>query len=431
MKIQSTHNQAKAKRYIVVLPNADESTIKQAEEELSVQLVSSAELNDENRAFQIMSSDTGIFYKNLNIAVVDHVPTQRLSTSVANPNSPVLYWEEEREYRIADGFQILQELKSQALNLTNKLEQLEASLDLKDPNTNDETDDTWKNATWGLLASNLTNSKATGKGVKVCVLDTGFYASHPDFSDRVVEGKSFIAGENWDDDRNGHGTHCVGTAAGRHSDDGKRYGVAPDADIYVGKVLSNSGSGSTSGIVDAIDWALEKGCKVISMSLGAPTNVGQSPSLIFERSGERALNNGCIIVAAAGNDSGRPGFMRPVSSPANSKSIMAVAAVDSASNIASFSNAGLNNSTGGRVDICAPGVDVFSCYSKDAAGGVLYKRLNGTSMATPHVAGLAALYWEQFPNASASEIWLKLEKQAKVLNHLQSRDIGVGLAQAI
>src|SRR5690606_24594290 len=186
-----------------------------------------------------------------------------------------------------------------------------------------------------------------------------------DFVGRSIEGKSFISGESWDSDGNGHGTHCAGTAVGNSSGDGKRYGVAHEADIFIGKVLSDGGSGSTSGIVDAIDWALEKNCKVISMSLGSPVGVGENPSLIFERAGEKALEKGCLLIAAAGNDSTRPDFVRPVSSPANAKSIIAVAAIDEAFNVARFSNAGLNTGTGGRVDLCAPGVDIFSSYSKN------------------------------------------------------------------
>lgn len=427
MKPQAIDNQAKAKRYLVVLRDDKKSSITKAEKELNVQLVPSSELNSKNRAFKVMSKDVGIFYKNLNIAVVDQVSVETLKTSASSSASPVIYWEEEREYRIADELELLASLKSTANDLKAKLEELEL---LMKKRKKDETG-IWENATWGLGAINLPNAEYTGKQVKVCILDTGLYAAHPDFNGRTIEGKSFISGESWDADGNGHGTHCAGTAVGNSSSDGKRYGVAHEAEVYIGKVLSDGGSGSTSKIVDAMDWALEKGCKVISMSLGAPVRVGENPSLIFERAGEKAMERGCLVIAAAGNDSSRPDFVRPVSSPANAKSIMAVAATDEAFNVARFSNAGLNTGTGGRVDLCGPGVDIFSSYSENAHGNQLYKRLNGTSMATPHIAGVAALYWEAFPEATASEIWLKLEKNARDLNHLQIRDVGQGIGQAI
>ncbi|MEO0470561.1 MAG: S8 family serine peptidase [Bacteroidota bacterium] len=241
-----------------------------------------------------------------------------------------------------------------------------------------------------------------------------------------------MPGEAWDADGNGHGTHCAGTAVGKlaHTN-GMRYGIADEAILYVGKVLSNAGSGSTSGIIDAIDWAIEKGCRVISMSLGSSVRKGEGPSASFERAGRRAIRNNCLLIAAAGNDSRRPGLIVPVSSPANAESIMAVGAVDEDMIVASFSNGGLNDNDGGRVDLVAPGVRVFSAYSLQSPGGKRYKELNGTSMATPHVAGIAAQYCEAYPDLTALEIWLKLEKNALALNHQLKRDVGQGLVQAL
>ncbi len=427
MKIQSIENQSKAKRYLVLIKDAKSQSVKKVERELNVNLVSSEELNSKNRAFQVMNDDTGIFYKNLNVAVVDKVPTSVLNTSVKNSESPVVFWEEEREFNTMVGeFDIIDQLKNDVLNIEQQINRLEEVLLEKRKNESDN----WNNVTWGIDAISLRNAKQTGKGVKVCILDTGLYAAHPDFANRTISGKSFIQSEAWDYDGNGHGTHCAGTAVGFLSDDGKRYGVANEAEIYIGKVLSDNGSGSTSSIIDGIDWALEKKCKVISMSLGAPTRVGENPSLIFENAGEKALEKGCLIIAAAGNDSKRPSTLRPVSCPANSRSIISIAAVDKTLSIARSSNAGLNSGTGGRIDLAAPGVDIFSTFSKNAPGNNLYKRLNGTSAATPHITGIAALLWEAYPNATPSEIWLKLEKNAKVLSDLHTRDIGNGLVQA-
>ena len=205
--------------------------------------------------------------------------------------------------------------------------------------------------------------------------------------------------------------------------------MANEADLLVGKVLSDAGSGSTSGIIDAIDWAIEKKARIVSMSLGSMVGVNEEPSPIFEQVGRKALEANCLLIAAAGNDSRRPGQTRPVGSPANAESIMAVAALDEQLQVAYFSNAGINKDTGGRIDISGPGIDVYSSYSKNA-GGDLYAILSGTSMATPHASGVAALYVEAFPELSAAEIWLKMEKNAKILEGQLPIDIGSGLIQA-
>ena len=160
------------------------------------------------------------------------------------------------------------------------------------------------------------------------------------------------------------------------------------------------------------------------------SNVQETPSPLFETIGARALENNCIIIAAAGNDSNRPAVPKPVSMPANSMSVMAVGAIDGQMKVAKFSNAGLNPSTGGNVNICAPGVDIISSYprnSKNKTGN--YYAMSGTSMATPHVSGLIALYMEQFPEKSAKEIWELVETKAKPIEGLKYRDIGNGLIQ--
>lgn len=118
---------------------------------------------------------------------------------------------------------------------------------------------------------------------------------------------------------------------------------------------------------------------------------------------------------------------RPVSSPANANAIMAIGAIDEDNQIARFSNAGINASNGGKVDLVAPGVAVFSAYSLNSKDKLLYKKMNGTSMATPHIAGLAALHIEANPEIAADKLWKKLEKEATYINGLLKRDIGFGL----
>ncbi len=279
-------------------------------------------------------------------------------------------------------------------------------------------------ATWGLQATNVLESDFTGKDIRVAVLDTGFDFGHPDYVGRSVTSQSFIDGESADDGH-GHGTHCIGTACGpQHPNQLPRYGVASDAEIYVGKVLSNAGSGSDGGILAGIEWAIANKCAVISMSLGAPVAPGQTFSAIYEIVAQRALAAGTLIIAAAGNSSRRPTTTRPVGHPANCPSILAVAALDVQRQVATFSDGGINGN-GGQVDIAGPGVDVTSSWPRPR----LYRTISGTSMATPHVAGIAALYAEANPAMRGAALgWLLLQSADRL--NLSTRDVGAGLVQA-
>lgn len=278
--------------------------------------------------------------------------------------------------------------------------------------------------TWGLQATRAGLSTWSGRGVRVAVLDTGLDLAHPDLAGRAVEAVSFVAGEG-PEDGHGHGTHCIGTACGTLSPrQPPRYGVAGGAEIHAGKVLGNNGQGTDAGILAGIDWALRQGCAVVSLSLGAPAQVGDRPSPVFEQVGQRSLRRGTLIVAAAGNESRRPNEVRPVGHPANCPSIMAVGALDRSLRVAWFSCAGLAPQ-GGQVDIAAPGVAVRSAWP--APG--LYNTLSGTSMATPHVAGIAALMAEADPSARGYALWARLVQNAQRLP-LPARDVGAGLALA-
>jgi subtilisin family serine protease len=278
--------------------------------------------------------------------------------------------------------------------------------------------------TWGLQATKVPASRFTGQGIKVAVLDTGLDLGHPDYSGRQITSASFVVGQTVQDG-NGHGTHCIGTACGpRQPGVIPRYGVAFDAEIFAGKVLSNQGSGGDAGILAGIQWAITNGCAIVSMSLGAPTQIGQPHSQIFEQVAGRALAAGTAIIAAAGNDSERPHHIAPVSHPANCPSIMAVAAVDRNMQIARFSCGGLNPQ-GGQVDIAGPGVDVRSTWPRPT----LYHTISGTSMATPHVAGIAAL-WAQSDASFRGRALLNVLTQSARRLTLPARDIGAGLVQA-
>jgi subtilisin family serine protease len=278
--------------------------------------------------------------------------------------------------------------------------------------------------TWGLQATRTNTSRFTRQGIRVAVLDTGLDLQHPDFHGRRITSQSFISGQAAQDGQ-GHGSHCTGTACGpqRPATAVRRYGIAFAADIFVGKVLSNSGSSVGGSVLAGMNWAVTNRCQVISMSLGA--NVDQV-SQAFEQAGRRALQAGCLIVAAAGNNADRAaGNFGFVGQPANSPSIMAVAALDSQLRIANFSaRSSTVTGQGGKVDIAAPGVAVFSSWPRPQ----LHNTISGTSMATPHVSGIAALYC-QSTGQTGHALWTLLVQHARQIAG-DVRDIGSGLVQA-
>lgn len=288
--------------------------------------------------------------------------------------------------------------------------------------------------TWGVQVTRVVRSTFSGRGIKVAVLDTGMDLNHPDFQGRRIVSSSFVPGEAVQD-QHGHGTHCIGTACGPKTPPIlPRYGAAYECDIYAGKVLSNGGSGASGWILAGINWAVANGCQVISMSLGSAVAPGQSYSTVYEAVAQRALRAGTLIVAAAGNDSARnQNIFRPVGSPANCPSIMAVAALSSDLSMAWYSNRGINGN-GGQIDIAGPGgpstragqpgLAVYSSWPMPRR----YNRISGTSMATPHVAGIAALF-AQATGQRGAALWALLQQRALRLN-LPSADVGAGLVQA-
>jgi subtilisin family serine protease len=190
----------------------------------------------------------------------------------------------------------------------------------------------------------------------------------------------------------------------------------------VGKVLGNDGSGTDGEILSGIDWALGNGCGVISMSLGAPTEPDEPYSAVFEAVAQRAMAAGALLVAAAGNESQRrSGVVAPVGHPANCPSIVAVAAVDRTERIADFSCGTVGPV--GQVDVAGPGVAVRSAW----AGEERYRALSGTSMATPHVAGLAALLGAAHGTSDPRQLGFLVLLHARRLA-LVSTDVGAGMA---
>jgi subtilisin len=270
-------------------------------------------------------------------------------------------------------------------------------------------------ATWGLIATRVTSSAYTGQGIRIAMLDTGFDLAHPDFIGRSITPVSFVSGQG-PQDGNGHGTHTAGTACGPKAPIGvERYGISGQAHIFVGKVLSNSGSATSATVLAGMNWAVANRCHVISMSLGGPGG----PFAYYTQAGQAALNAGCLIIAAAGNASQRPARIAPTLSPANSPTIMSVAALDANLQVAVFS-------CGGKIDIAGPGVNVFSSLPMPRR----YGTLSGTSMATPHVAGIAALFAQSNAAFRGAKLRSELVRAARRLP-FPATDVGAGLVQSI
>ena len=424
-QIQSSLNEFTGRHLVLIDKTAKKASINSYSKKVGINFISSNELSEQVGVSQVLGDSDGIIFEELGIGIVNDMPEEISMLMSSNGSSPFYYSEPETYvYAISEvdyvkGFKDAVNILYDALLEENRIPSQETKPVI-------ETD---QKSTWGLLKTNVPNSSFNGRNVNVAVLDTGFYGIHPDFEGRRIIGKSFVNGENWDEDRNGHGTHCIGISCGSFKiEEGIRYGIAGESNIYVGKVLSNKGSGTSGGVIEGIYWAIKNKCRVISMSLGSRVSIGQKPSPVYEKAGREALNYGAIIIAAAGNESRRPGFVNPIGSPANCKSIMAVAAIDKNTKLGSFSNGGLNLD-GGKVDIAAPGVDVLSSWTA-LDNSQLYKRISGTSMATPHVAGIAALLCEAYPNATPEQIWMMLIQNAKGIG-LPVEDVGAGLAQAI
>lgn len=246
---------------------------------------------------------------------------------------------------------------------------------------------------WGISKINADDVWTTnrGQGIDVAVLDTGIDGSHSDLKANVKGGINFVSlrkQTNWADD-NGHGTHVSGTIAAANNTVGV-VGVAPEANLYAVKVLDRSGSGSISSIISGIDWAVANGMEVINMSLGTSSDIQA-----FHDAVDRAAAAGVVIVAAAGNSGDASSATNNVEYPARYSSVIAVAATDS-SNVRSYFS-----SDGPEVAVSAPGVSITSTTK---GGG--YGVMSGTSMASPHVAGLVSVMLSA--NIPASQIRAQL-----------------------
>ncbi|WP_407646762.1 S8 family serine peptidase [Fluctibacter halophilus] len=248
---------------------------------------------------------------------------------------------------------------------------------------------------------------------KVCIIDTGFNLGHDDLGDQnngVTGQANNSAVGNWYNDGNGHGTHVAGTIAALDNNLGV-VGVYPGVDLHIVKIFNDQGNWTyASDLIDGIDQCQTAGANVVNMSLG-----GGSSSTAESNAMQTFVNQGVMLVAAAGND-GNSSF----SYPASYDAVISVAAVGSNESRASYSQ---YNS---QVEIAAPGSSVYSTYPDNS-----YATLSGTSMATPHVAGAAALVWSFFPSCSNEEIRAALNATAKDKGS-SGRDTqyGYGIVQA-
>ncbi|MFI5771577.1 S8 family serine peptidase [Streptomyces sp. NPDC051658] len=267
-----------------------------------------------------------------------------------------------------------------------------------------------------------------GKGTKVAVLDTGVDAEHPDLVSRVAASKNFTDSDSTAD-RQGHGTHTASTVGGSGAaSDGRKKGVAPGTDLLIGKVLNDSGSGESSWIIAGMQWAVDQQADVVSMSLGNPA-IGDCTDPLAEAAKQLSQNTHTLFVVAAGNAGSG---IETVSSPGCAPGVLTVGAVDRDDTTAWFSSRGPVAVTHTlKPEIAAPGVDI-SAANAGGRGVYAYQTMSGTSMATPHVAGAAAIVRQAHPDWTAQQIKAALVSSARTGGKVAGADqTGAGVLDVV
>ncbi|MGQ9585469.1 MAG: S8 family peptidase [Anaerolineae bacterium] len=249
-----------------------------------------------------------------------------------------------------------------------------------------------------------------GKGIRVGIVDTGIDREHPDFAGRILAGKSFLGAQYQDD--NGHGTHVAGILAGSGAASGGRYeGVAPEALLYVAKVLRADGSGLMSHVMAGVEWAVDQGAQVVNLSLGGvgPCNGTDALSELCDA----AVELGVVVCVAAGNAG--PGTAT-VGPPGCARQVITVGASDDNDQVARFSSRGPTLDGRVKPDVVFPGVGIVSCRAQGTNMGTAvndrYTSASGTSMATPHASGAAALLLEAAPALTPAQVKSFLQRTA-------------------
>ncbi len=256
----------------------------------------------------------------------------------------------------------------------------------------------------------------TGEGVRIAIVDTGIDATHPDFQGRIVAVTDFTGEGNGD--RSGHGTHCASIAAGSGTAGGGKYrGVAYKASIYAAKVLKADGSGMMSDVMAGIEWAVNQGVHIISLSLGAPGPSDGSDALC--ETCDAAVAAGVMLCAAAGNEGPQP---YTVGSPGAARNVLTIGAVNDQDRMANFSSRGPTSDGRTKPDVVLPGVDIIAARASGTRMGApvdnYYTSASGTSMATPIAAGICALLLQREPQLKPAQIKQRLMSTAL--------DIGAG-----
>lgn len=261
---------------------------------------------------------------------------------------------------------------------------------------------------WGVSKIKAPQVWATtrGDGVKVAVIDTGIDLTHPDLAGNIKGGYNAIKPTRSANDDNGHGSHVAGIIAAVDNSVGV-VGVGPKISLYAVKVLDRNGSGWMSDVVEGIDWSVQNGMQVTNMSLGTSSDSPTLHDAIIA-----AYNKGIVQVAAAGNSG--PGD-NTVIYPAKYSEVVAVGAVDSSNKVPYWS------SRGPEVDLAAPGVSIYSTYKSGR-----YATMSGTSMASPHVAGVAASVIATHPSLTVDQVVARMKSNAQILTS-SSTMVGSGL----
>ncbi|MFB8754446.1 S8 family serine peptidase [Streptomyces nigra] len=268
----------------------------------------------------------------------------------------------------------------------------------------------------------------TGKGVKVAVLDSGADLEHPDLVGQVDDTATFVPTDEDVTDTVGHGTHVASTIAGTGAaSDGRERGVAPGARLAIGKVLNPRGQGQQSWIIAGMEWAArEERAKVVSMSLGGQ---GDGTDPLSQAVDDLSAETGALFVVAAGN-SGPDAHS--VGSPGAADAALTVGAVDSADRLADFSSRGPRPGDDGlKPEVTAPGVAILAARSQDSSEGTgPYTTMSGTSMATPHVAGAAALLAAAHPDWTGGQLKQALVSSARATGSYTPYEAGAGRVDA-